>query len=251
MQKVSIVITWFILITGCASTAKYQGNIEENSPGNAKETVEYARQNNITNNGFFISKGKISTSGESGRISLYFTMKYKLPGTYLISLRGKTGMEAFRIYISSDTVLINDRLNKTLLIGKNYDFDRITGIPADLLKVSVGDYFYNTPKYEENENCNDGEIQVRDYCMGLIIKTTIDCDIGKPQRVLITTGATDEYINLEYGKFRPDKNRVPKKIEIYDFRRKIKIKISINKYSYPWFGDIQFIPGSGYSIKPL
>lgn len=217
----------------------------------ANSAIKGTIENNITNDGFFINKGKISTSGETGRISLYFTIKYKLPGTYLISLRSKTGMEAYRIFISSDTVLVNDRLNKSLLTGSPFDFERITGIPTELLKISVGDFFYNRPVFEKQENCVNGEIKISDSFLGMIIKTTLDCDAGKAKSLLLTTGVTDEYINIEYKKYRDDKKKLPKSVEVYDFRRKIKIKISVFKYSSPWYGDIQFIPGSGYTIKPL
>lgn len=213
--------------------------------------VSTAIGNNLTNEGFFINKGKISTSGEEGKISLYFTMKYKIPDVYLISLRSKTGIEAFRIFLNKDTVLVNNRINQSVMIGKRGDFERISGIPLELLKISIGDLFYNLPKVNDGIECKNGELKIEDYFQGLIIRTTLDCSKNRPVKVLLTTGATEEYINIDYSKFRSDKTGVPKFVEIYDFRRKIKIKISITKYSAPWYGDIKFIPGTGYDIKPL
>lgn len=239
------------LISACSVSNTRQTRTDNRNLVGANSAVKNTIENNITNDGFFINKGKISTSGETGRISLYFTMKYKLPGTYLISLRSKTGLEAYRIYISGDTVLINDRLNKAILTGSPIDFERITGIPSELLKISVGDFFYNNPKFEKQENCINGEIKINDSYLGMIIKTTLDCEAGKAKSLLLTTGVTDEYLNIEYKKFRDDHEKLPKTVEVYDFRRKIKIKISLFKYSSPWYGDIQFIPGNGYSIKKL
>ena len=46
-------------------------------------------------------------------------------------------------------------------------------------------------------------------------------------------------------------HRLPKKVEINDFRRKIRITLSIDKYTSPWIGDVEFIPGTGYTVKPL
>lgn len=242
---------FLVVISACSVTGRKQTGLNNKPVKDANAAIKEAIDNNITNDGFFINKGKISTSGETGRISLYFTMKFKKPGIYLISLRSKTGFEAYRIFISRDTVLINDRLNQTLLTGSTFDFERISGIPAELLKISVGDFFYNNPKFEQQESCINEEIKISDYFLGMIIKTTLDCNMGKAKSLMLTTGITDEYINIEYKKFRDDNNKLPKIVEVYDFRRKIKIKISVHKYSSPWYGDIQFIPGSGYSIKPL
>ena len=44
---------------------------------------------------------------------------------------------------------------------------------------------------------------------------------------------------------------MPKIVEVNDFSRRIEIKIAINKYTTPWYGDIEFIPGNGYSIRPI
>jgi hypothetical protein len=235
----------------CSTSRKGVNGINTDPGKTVEDIVNSTAERNLTNEGFFINKGKISTSGDEGKISLYFTMKYRLPGVYLISLRSKTGIEAFRVYLNKDTVMINNRLNQTVLIGKARDFERISGIPVDLLKISVGDFFYNYPKGNPGTECINNEIRIEDYFLGLIIKTTIDCARGKPKKVMLTTGTSEEYINIDYEKFRTDKAGVPKFVEVYDFRRKIKIKISITKYSAPWYGDIKFIPGTGYDIKPL
>lgn len=212
-----------------------------------KESLE----RNLTNEGFFIQKGKIVTKTESGRISLLFTMKYNFPDKYLISLRGLTGIEAYRILIAGDTILINDRINEELIIGNKYDFERIAGIATPLLKIAVGDCFFNQPELAESGKCNKDELKLSDYFLGMVIKTTIDCGKKKPVSVLLTTGDPSEFINIEYRKHRDDLKRLPRIIEVKDFRRKVEISLSLNKYSSPWFGDVEFIPGAGYKIRPL
>jgi hypothetical protein len=160
-------------------------------------------------------------------------------------------MEAFRVYLSSDTVLINDRLNKSVLYGNINDFERITGLPAALLRVSYGDLFLIEPKLQPGEVCIDNEVKLNEYFLGLMVKTTIDCLKEKVKSVMLTTGVPDEFITIEYKKHREDHNGLPRKVEINDFRRKIKITLSLDKYTSPWVGDIEFIPGTGYSVKPL
>jgi hypothetical protein len=243
-------LIWAFLVS-CSSSRNIPNASGLNSPEEPVKVVERTIENNLTNRDFFISKGKISTSGEGNVISLYFTMKYKLPDIYLISLRSKTGIEAFRIFINQDTVLVNDRINKTVLYGNTYDFARIAGIPLELLKVSFGDSFYGGPKMKWEGNCTNEEIIVNDYLLGMIIKTTILCRIAKAKSAMLSTGGPQEFINIEYKKHRDDINRVPKIVEIQDFKREIKIKISILKVETPWYGNIDFVPGSGYKIKPL
>jgi hypothetical protein len=178
-------------------------------------------------------------------------MKYSSDGRYLISLRSKTGMEAFRIFISRDTVLVNDRLNKSVLYGSTLDFARISGIPASLLKISVGDVFVNQPVAAEGENCVNSEIKLNDWLAGLMVNSTIDCQKEKLKKVIVSTGSPDKYIIIDYSRYRDDRYSVPRKVEVNDAMRSIKIIISIDKYLAPWFGEIEFIPGDGYKIKPI
>jgi hypothetical protein len=252
LQKVRyILICLWLILAGCAGSKKVadQGGVMDRDTG--LEELGQTASKNLTNTGFFIQKGRISTSNENGRINLYFTMKFKNPDVYLISIRSRTGIEAFRIYLNKDTVLINDRLNQDLLIGEPYDFEKITGVPAGLLKISIGDLFINKPGIDKDMKCLNGELKIDDYYMGLIVKTIIDCNIDKVKTVLLTSGTPDEFINITYSKYKSNEYSIPGRIIINDFRRKIKISLSIEKFVVPWFGEINFIPGKGYKIKKL
>lgn len=246
-----ILATILLLISSCAGSRRVNSSVENEGSKDAAIVLERTLERNLTNGGFFIHKGRISTSGESGRIGLFFTMKFIPPSNYLISIRSKTGMEAFRVYITNDTVLINDRLNKSVLYGNVSDFEKIAGLPAALLKVSIGDLFVVDFKLLPDEKCIDNEIKLSEYFMGLMVKSTVDCKSEKVKSVLLTTGVPDEFITIEYKKARDDIFKLPRKVEINDFRRKIRITLSLDKYTSPWIGEIEFIPGSGYTVKPL
>jgi hypothetical protein len=236
---------------GCGGTKELHLDGASGTDKSASMVVNKTAQRNITTGGFFIHKGRIKSIGEEGRINLYFTMKFSPPSKYLISIRSKTGMEAFRVYLTGDTVLINDRLNKSVLYGNTNDFERIVGLPIALLKVSLGDLFLIDPKLQPDEICIDNEVRLNEYFLGLMVKSTIDCRIDKVKSVLLTTGVPDEFVTIEYKKARDDNYGLPKKVEINDFRRKIKITLSLDKYSSPWVGEIEFLPGLGYTVKPL
>jgi len=252
LYKVEVILLVILFLTGgCATTVKTSGVGTEKHKVEVKDVLQNVSAKNITGTGFFIRKGKIITEGESGKISLYFTMKYSADGEYLISIRSKTGMEAFRVYLSKDTILVNDRLNRNVLYGNARDFERITGIPSALLKISVGDIFYNKPVVGGGESCVDNEIKISDFFQGLIVNSTIDCQSEKLKSIIVSAGAPDKFITIDYRKFRDDSYSVPKRVEVNDPGRKIKIIISIEKYLAPWVGEIEFIPGSGYKHKPL
>jgi outer membrane biogenesis lipoprotein LolB len=249
-----VVLAGFIILvlsSGCATKKRATDYLSVSTGLSGTEIIKRVAAKNLTTTGFFIQKGKITTSGETGRISLYFTMKYSSDGKYLISLRSKSGIEAFRIYLSRDTILVNDRLKRNVLYGKSEDFEKITGLPAALLKISVGDLFINRPLNLKNINCVDDEIRIDDYFFGINIISTISCNAVKLKSVNVSTGEPGKYIIINYLKWREDTYTVPHKVEINDSGRKIKITISIDKYLAPWVGELDFIPGTGYKSKPL
>ena len=251
MQKALVIAICVILLSGCAGIRDMSYGDNSESLSASLQAVSQADARNITNTGFFIQKGKISTTGDAGRINLLFTMKYVKPGSYLISLRSITGMEAFRVYLTEDTVLINDRLNQELLYGNPFDFERITGINPDLLKVSLGDFISGNAEVKGENGCSGNNLEVDTYYKGLKIKNIIDCNLEKVRSLELDAGLPGEVITVEYKKSRYDYYRVPRKVEIIDTGRKVRISIKIEKYICPWTGEIEFIPGSGYKIRSL
>ncbi len=249
--KIIILVVSIIVLSGCAGLRETSMNIEEEGNIPTERTLGQVETRNLTNSGFFIQKGRISTSGDAGRINLLFTMKYVKPDKYLISLRSVTGIEAFRVFISGDTVLINDRLNRELLYGTPFDFERITGIHPDLLRVSFGDLITENIKIIDNNGCTGNELNVESYYMGLLIHSIIDCRQEKVKSVILSSGFPGETITIDYRKHRYDYFRIPRRVEINDSRRNVKIALKIDKYISPWIGEIEFIPGSGYKRKSL
>ena len=246
--KLSILIL-FIGLTGCAVSGKLGDNSNVSSY-NTKEILKSTSLKNLTATGFFIQKGRITTYSSEARIVLFFTMKYSTSGNYLISLRGRTGIEAFRVFMTKDTILVNDRLNQRLLYGNPKDFAYISGLPVELLKISVGDFFVNKPSLE-TAPANPGEIRLIDYFEGLSIHSSIDSRREKLKEIYINSGDGGNGISLEFSKYRDDSYNVPRKIEINDAYRKIKFVIQIDKYIAPWVGEFEFIPGKNYNRTPL
>ena len=83
-------------------------------------------------------------------------MKYRLPGNYLVSIRNKTGMEAARVYVTHDTVLINDRIYRKLYIGSNEYLLKKYGIATNSLPLVFGDYLKGLSEVEILKDCSNG-----------------------------------------------------------------------------------------------
>jgi hypothetical protein len=250
--KIKILIA--VLLYASAGCSVLKKNTTEPLPTTDSAVLNLLKQTrdqNISNNGFFIQRGRISTSGAVGRINLMFTLKFSGNGEYLISLRSGTGMEAFRVFLTKDTVLINDRINQNVLCGDPYEFARITGVPPDLMVIIFGDIFRESNKAVIFEDKSRNEIKIDDYFLGLQVKSIVDSKIKKVKSVMLTTGIPDEFIEINYSKYKGDKFKIPGMIEVNDFRRNVKITVRIEKYSAPWYGELEFVPGKGYGLKKL
>jgi hypothetical protein len=77
----------------------------------------------------------------------------------------------------------------------------------------------------------------------------IDCERKKIKRLILASGTPGKSIIISYSKYRNSNKRVPRKVEIIDETRSVRISLKVEKISHPWFGNIEFIPGAGYEIK--
>jgi len=248
-KQTLILIAGFILLSGCSvfKKAGISGNLEINR--NNINLPEELKNQNITNANFFISKAELEVSGIDGIEKLICSIKYVYPGTYLISIRNRTGIEAARIFLSSDTVLVNDRINRKLYYGSNKQMVEKYGFNQSVIPLILGDYLTDDLVRTESENCINGVFKKQDKYKGIFIDYTIDCRILK---VISATTGTGNSFNLEFSRFmRIDNILIPEEIQIEDLKKMTKISIRIQRIEYPWNGSIEFIPGSGYEKIPL
>jgi len=248
-RKIKKIIISVLLITGCATSKNINSIIH---CSDWKKIIENAVNNNITKTGFYIQKGKIDLKSETEKVSLYFSVKYARKNNYLISLRSKSGVEALRIFISNDTLLINDRINRELLYGQPDDFERITGIPVEMLKIIFGDVpEYNLKIAAPSKIDKKEEISIEGYYKGIKYQLKIDCRFQKMNNLIISTGLKGEEIIISNKKFQGDNRLIPVETSIYDPVRKIKIEIKNLKFIIPWYGDIEFVPGKSYKKRHI
>jgi len=81
MQKIDLIILITFLFSGCSVVKKSSGS-EITKPLNESSIVEQVINQNITNNGFFISKSEIIIGSDDGRQNVIGTIKFENPDKY-------------------------------------------------------------------------------------------------------------------------------------------------------------------------
>lgn len=239
------------IVTGCSGIRK-----AEKSGGRGKDVkgtvvLSDLGKQNLSNKNFYIQKAEVDFDSPNSGISLIATIKYVVPDQYLISLRMKTGIEIARIYVDSDTVLANDRINRKLLHGEPSALSARYGIPLDIIPVIFGDFVGEVTGSQQQANCENGTVNVGSYIKGVKLVYDIDCSHQKPVKVRqesysgITSG-------IQYDDFAKNgEGSIPRVITLTHHESGSTVKIKIEKIEAPWDGTIEFIPGSRYEHVEL
>ena len=251
MREVNLI--WFLLIfiTGCSALKQRNDlNYVLSKEFSGDSLVEDVRKQNLTNRSFYIQKAEIEILSENGKIKMIANIKFEFPDKYLISLKSKTGIEAARIFISRDTVLINDRINRKLYFGKPVNLRNKYGVPSNILPVILGDFIYEKKKYYKEPYCIDGKTDIDYVNEGIKLRYIVDCSKRKLINSSQEGSLGSNYIDIEYGNFINTKDGfTPAKIRI-SYEKSI-IGIKIGKIESPWNGRVEFIAGNRYELKEL
>ncbi len=207
---------------------------------------------NLTKKNFFIRKAEIKVISEDGSDSFLASLKFEQPDRFLLSLRSKTGIEAARIFLSGDTVLINDRINRILYHGSPMALKRKYGISASLLPVVLGDFLMNKVADPGSVTCINGKQDIVSIIDGVRVLYTIDCKLMKTILAVPDNSMNRAGLEISYHDFFSEAHVViPGRIEVKDLQRKLSVEIKIVKFESPWIGNIEFIPGNNYEMQQL
>jgi hypothetical protein len=202
---------------------------------------------NLTNIDFNILKAEIEVVNKREKIKFLGSLKYKNTGLYLFSFRSKAGIEAARIFISKDTILINDRIKKRLFYGStNYLRDKY-GISILSLPLILGDFVDISGRTEQKIECKNGKSEILGVAARNEIKYTIDCQNGKITSAILNGDRDTEDITFLFEKFKIIGNNLfPGNVEFADRNRETIIKIKIDRIEFGGIVKIDFIPGNNY-----
>ena len=246
------VIIFLLTVNFSCSVERFGSNQEPIYVKNKIESIVYNTcKNNITNDNFLIEKGEISIKSKDERKRYIFTVKHKKTDEYLISVRNNIGLEGARIFLSDDTVLINDRIRKRLLYGTKNSIENIIGLPSSCLKMAFGDIIIGSDSSKRKIDQINNRIVVSEYLPGMISKSVINPRLCKVNTVECGINSGKGTIFFKYSKFNRKGKLFPAIIEIRNEKEDESVSIRIKKLQLPWNGEIEFVPGNGYKKEEI
>ena len=251
MSRLPVILITVLVLTGCATLKKSGKNIVWEN-GNTAFYKSDIKERNLTNQDFYIQKAEIEVSTAGEKQKLLGSLKFKSPGTYLLSIRSRTGIEAVRIFISEDTILINDKIGRKLYYGSSSHISNKYGISAYALPLLIGDYIDAKDRMSERVTCVKGVSKFEGNIENKRAIYVFDCKQGKIVSSDFNIQSETGGITFSFGKFQVINDKVlPEKINIEDNNKETVINIGIEKISFEPIDNIEFIPGNNYEIIML
>jgi len=214
--------------------------------------LEGVKKQNVTNEGFFIEKAEIEIFSQEGKEKYLASIKFEKPDKYLISIRSRSGIEGARIYISDDSIRVNDRLHKKLYSGSAFYLKRKYGIAPGLIPLLLGDLIVENNYDEKKDSCLGNKIKMECYVKGIKLNYEIDCNRKKVVLVKQNDNFNKSFINISFTNFfNVGSHQIAKIIELKNIQYNIEVKVKVIKVESPWSGKIKFVPGKGYELIEL
>jgi hypothetical protein len=253
LQKISFILVLLVFCTGCSviRIGKFQNSGILNEI-EGERLLENIIKQNITRKSFFIQKAEIEVSKHGSDDKFLANIKFKSPDKYLVTLKSKTGIEVARIFISNDTILMNDRINRKQYFGSSLFLKDKYGISASVLPLIFGDYINTDFINRSNTRCSGGKIDIDCLLKGNKIKYVIDCNKGKCIFVSVERSLSQERLEIHFNDFlKKEGYLIPRNIKILDSSSETEIKIKIIKIESSWDGSVEFVPGNKFEIIQL
>jgi outer membrane biogenesis lipoprotein LolB len=249
LRKIIFIAILGVILYGCSATKKAEQTSEISLTGNI---LEDTKNQNLTNENFFVQKGEVEYINGTIKEKFLFTLKYEKPGKYLISLKNRTGIEGARAYISGDTILVNDRINKILYSASSLYLQKNFGFNQTLLPLIFGDIVYDKDCGGRLEKCTGSKLNLDCQVKGTILNYVIDCSKRKISESRQRNNFREAVNEVRYEQFTKSGSIItPKNIEVHQKQTNTIIKIKILKILIPWQGNIEFVPGRDYEKMEL
>jgi hypothetical protein len=253
LRKIVIILFLGILTGGCSLSRK-ASNISPaaSSLSNSGNILLDVERQNLTSAGFFIQKAEVELDNQNGKQKFLVSIKFEYPDKYLISLKSRTGIEGARIYISKDSLTVNDRIHKKMYFGTTVYLKRKFGLSQNLLPLVFGDLIAGNIQLDLKQKCFEGNLEYNFNLGGVTLNYNIDCKRNKSSLVTLKSNYFQEAIKLRSeGYLKAGSILVPRVIGIEDLNTNTNIRIRFKKIEYPWYGNLRFIPGKGYELIEL
>jgi len=224
----------------------------ELSSAEIDKVAEKAEKYNVTTEGFYIKKADIEIKTEERRDKFIGSIKYNKEGKFLISLKNITGIEAARIYLYADTILINDRIGRNLYFGSSDYLKKKFGISKSTLSLIFGDFICTKQIDNEKVDFLEGCVGIDCMVNGEKVIYYVDHKKGKSNRTKLNVNKGNEKIDITFKDFKTiGEIPVAQNIVIIDSIRNIEVVVKIKKMIIPWNDSILFVPGKRYELIEL
>lgn len=242
-----IVILLILMLSGCTAMKKSSMRKPEVPAVSHMTLRERILAMNMTMHDFNIPRADVEIISNGNNQKLIATLKYRRSGDYLISVKSRAGIEAARIYITKDTIMVNDRMYRKLYVGSSeYLLDKY-GIATDLLPLLFGDYIEDLTEMETIKDCKTGVSEIQGYRDNRELWYFLDCIRGKVSGITISEKTGPAGINIKFSDFKKyDHLMYPGKIVIEDTMEKTRIILGIGSVEYDSNDRLEFIPGRNY-----
>ncbi len=250
MRKIAFILICVVAFTKCSVVRNV--NLESNGELNEKAILEGAKDQNLTNGNFTVARADIQIKTSYGTEKVVGSFKFENPDKYLISIRSKVGIELARIFISEDTLLANDRINRKLYYGSSTYLEKKYDIAFLAMPLIFGDYIVDNKRDSCKSYRTDGKLS--QYCTLGQRKILYLFDIRKKKTVsaLIKNDSGSTEISINYNGFIKNGYKFfPGKIRIEDLKNSLSVDIKIKNVESTLKGKMEFIPGNKYELKRL
>lgn len=251
MRKIVQISTLIALILfSCSVSRKSRsGNNDSSVTEKSSNTLKEIVSNNLSNEDFFIQRADVKLTQENVTVHFNAAIRFRRPDSLLISVKAKTGIEAGRALITRDTLVINDRINRKVIVGDASGIRRKYGIDPYYIFAMLGDLIVNESEAAEAVDCRNGISLPRLQVNERRIEYTIDCSRGKVVKAFFEGDIRSANVELAYSDFiNVSRIKIPQRIEISSDMNNVNIEIEIKKIIMPWDGPLRFITGSGYKV---
>lgn len=254
MQKVKILILILALFSVGCGTVKKKSTEEFAIAGvyNAEMFLQEVREYNLTKDSFYINKAEVQASMLGFNQNLIVSMKFKKPDSAMFIIKAKIGLEVARALITNDTIIINDRLNKRLILSGPEYFKRKYGLEPKLIYMIFGDFLLKPENIENQIKCQKNSSQIdfiKDRNQYLM---KFDCISKKLKEASIESITRGKKVEFKYDEFvGNNKKKYPILSTILVPDEDINLILRIEKIDTNWDGNIDFVANNGYRRKVL
>ena len=248
MQKISIILFIILYISGCSvSRFDIQKDTDNKSIDVSTISLSDVKKQNLSSFSFFIRKAEIELIKQGEKQRFIASLKFNHPDSFLISLRSSTGIEAARILLTRDTILINDRINKAFYFGTETAAKKKYGFSSLIFPVLLGDVITSNRTESTVYKCDNGFFKIESLIDESKVNYLFDCKRMKSISMTLTKEIDTKPVQIIYDDYTKGGNiHFFRKVSIKDLYNFETISIKYIKVEVPWEGIIQFIPGNNY-----